>query len=676
MIERAKETPRLGGFLRAKQPEIIARWALAVRALPIARTLDRPRLVDHLPKILSLIADLVDEGPDSDGEGHDLPGKPPDLHAIERLDAGYDLGAVVTEYTILRQCVLELWEREWPRPTPTGELGVLNRAIDQAVILAVSRFTAARQRTLEALDRVSSVAVASGDLQGFLTRLLEVVRETTEAVDTVAILLKQEDGRLHLAASVGLAPELSRGFVQEIGEGFAGKIAAETKPLLLRDGSASPLLLNRGLRERGLRVLYGVPLVEGGEVVGVAHMGSQTAADFSEQDRLILRSMAGRATGLIVGHQLAAARAEGDERLRLAVEATGLGTWDENLATHMIQWSDRCRAIFGIDGDEPLSYETFLACLHPDDRRHANEAVQRALEPTSSGKFDIEFRVVRPDGTTRWVASRGRVGFDESDGVRKAARFTGTVLDITDSKKVQSDRELLVRDLDRAVKARDEFVAVLSHDLRNPIGAIALGADLLIQQLRDDQVRLRKRAQTIRTAAERAGRMIEDLLQEIALEGGQLELSKAPQDARGILAEVHDLFLPGALERGIQMRLAPSPGPLPVCCDRDAVLRALGNLVGNAKKFTPRGGRIDLRADLVDGGVRLSVSDTGPGISAEHRARLFERGFRGDRNEAGLGLGLSIAQRIVRAHGGTIGVESEPGKGSTFWFKLPLAAAA
>jgi signal transduction histidine kinase len=110
-----------------------------------------------------------------------------------------------------------------------------------------------------------------------------------------------------------------------------------------------------------------------------------------------------------------------------------------------------------------------------------------------------------------------------------------------------------------------------------------------------------------------------------------------------------------------------------VSCDHDAVLRVFGNLVGNAQKFTPPGGSITIGAELAGDAVKFSVSDTGPGIPAQDVSRLFQRGFRGERRGVGLGLGLAIARGIVKAHGGEIGVESEPGKGASFWFTLPVA---
>jgi signal transduction histidine kinase len=167
--------------------------------------------------------------------------------------------------------------------------------------------------------------------------------------------------------------------------------------------------------------------------------------------------------------------------------------------------------------------------------------------------------------------------------------------------------------------------------------------------------------------------MIEDLLAEIALEGGKVSFSMQAHDPRSLVSEVFESFQPGAQARQITLEQEVSEGLGPVLCDRDYVIRAFGNLVGNGEKFTPGGGTIVLRAEPVERAVKFSVTDTGVGISPEDRSRLFERGFRGVGGQPGLGLGLAIAKSIVEAHGGRVGVESEVGKGSTFWFTLPSA---
>ena len=167
--------------------------------------------------------------------------------------------------------------------------------------------------------------------------------------------------------------------------------------------------------------------------------------------------------------------------------------------------------------------------------------------------------------------------------------------------------------------------------------------------------------------------MIEGLLEEIALDGQAVSPSRTAEAPEALLADVVVLFESGAHEKGVTLTVESRPGLRSVSCDRDQILRVFGNLVGNAAKFTPPGGMVSLRAEQAGAAIRFSVSDNGPGIPPEQLPSVFDRGFRGQRQQTGLGLGLAIAKSIVEAHGGTIGVESQPGKGSTFWFTLPEA---
>ena len=362
-----------------------------------------------------------------------------------------------------------------------------------------------------------------------------------------------------------------------------------------------------------------------------------------------------------------------EERLRLAIEAGDLGTWDWNLATNEMTWSDRLSAMFGLPPNTVLSFDRGIEAVHPEDREEVARRIRAALDPDGKGEYVNVFRAVWPDGTIRWLLARGRVSFMEVAGARRAMRFPGTIIDITARKTAEDERERLVHDLDLAVKARDDFVAVLSHDLRNPIGAIAMGASLLARQLPDGMDAQRKRADALRRQAELAGRMIDELLEEIALERGAVPFSTEPIDVRDLAADVRDMFHSLAEERGISLTVDCCGGlDRPVRANRDYVLRAIGNIVGNAGKFTPPGGAIAIRFEPEGDALKISVTDTGPGIPAEQLDRVFERGYRAGQPGSGLGLGLAIVKGIAEAHGGTTAVESEMGKGTTFWFTLPM----
>jgi len=203
---------------------------------------------------------------------------------------------------VLRDCITRIWS-EHEEPRHVLEFRVLNQAIDRAVNASIERYTRARDRTLEALDRISNAALESPTLDDFLNRLLTVLVETTPAVETCTILLREGD-RLRVRASIGLDHEVRDRVTQAIGEGFAGTIAATRQPLGLSNAADDPIIRRPAIRAAGIRALYGVPLANGDEVIAVAHMGSRTANTFSKQDKRLFAAMANRATTAIFQHLL------------------------------------------------------------------------------------------------------------------------------------------------------------------------------------------------------------------------------------------------------------------------------------------------------------------------------------------------------------------------------------
>jgi len=314
-IEQSGAT--LAKFILSRRDQILALWEGAVRRLPTARELSRPVLLDSVPQLLDAIAKTIDE---RETGGSEMPPRIVERHALQRLDTGFDLAQVVAEYSLLRDAILELWERESLSLSETGSTRILHRAIDRSICLSIERFSDEQIRAARALDRIATASLESHDLDDLLRRLLIVLTETMPAVDTAAILLRTGDV-LRVRAAVGLQREVELGFSLRVGEGFAGKIAAERRPVLLRSAATDPLVKSPVLREKGIRALYGVPLIENGTVFGVAHIGSLTAHDFCEEDRRMADSMAARATAAIYQQML---RRDAEQRAAEAREAVRL----------------------------------------------------------------------------------------------------------------------------------------------------------------------------------------------------------------------------------------------------------------------------------------------------------------------------------------------------------------
>ena len=226
----------------------------------------------------------------------------------------------------------------------------------------------------------------------------------------------------------------------------------------------------------------------------------------------------------------------------------------------------------------------------------------------------------------------------------------------------------------RAIAARDELVAVVSHDLRNPLTTIVLGANLISAS--DVDPTLRKHVTAIGDAGNVMQALIDELLDVAKLESGHVELAARPCRVADLFGTIASLFQARAAGANVELAIEPA-GDLEIRADRARIVQVLQNLVGNAFKYTPSGGRIALAARRDGERVRFEVSDTGPGVAPEQRAHLFDRYWQGrPRGRGSLGLGLYICKRLVEAHDGEIGLTSEPGHGSTFWFTLPAGSPA
>jgi signal transduction histidine kinase len=224
-----------------------------------------------------------------------------------------------------------------------------------------------------------------------------------------------------------------------------------------------------------------------------------------------------------------------------------------------------------------------------------------------------------------------------------------------------------------AARSREQVLAVVAHDLRNPLATIKMTLTAL-EGATPDAETLRHRLSVIERASSRMENLIRDLVDATRIEHGGLELKISDERVESIAHETLEVFTPLARERGVALEADVAASAAVVACDRERVLQVLANLVGNALRFTPEGGRITLRAAEQDGHVRFEVGDTGPGIRAEDLPHIFEQYWNSDRK--GTGLGLFIAQSLVRAHGGALGVDTKPGSGARFYFSLPRQARA
>jgi len=254
--------------------------------------------------------------------------------------------------------------------------------------------------------------------------------------------------------------------------------------------------------------------------------------------------------------------------------------------------------------------------------------------------------------------------------MRKLANTLRTALEhrLLYARTIESERNA-----QRAIAAREQLVAVVSHDLKSPLATISLATGHLLDQLPAQETDVRRAVQRIGRSADRMGRLIRDLLDLARLEDGRLSIEPRSQGVTALLNDVVELFRAEAAAKSLRLeRHQVAPEAERACFDRERIVQVLANLVGNAVKFTPPGGQITLEAQRAGHEVILSVRDTGPGIPEDERDHVFDPYWQAKETaQLGTGLGLSIAKGLVELHGGRIWVAGEPGTGSTFSFSLP-----
>jgi len=301
--------------------------------------------------------------------------------------------------------------------------------------------------------------------------------------------------------------------------------------------------------------------------------------------------------------------------------------------------------------------------VHPDDLELARRHISNAIERKSM--FELEHRVLRADDSPGWTYSRAVPLLDERGEILE---WIGSASDISERKLA----ELKLRDIDRR---KDEFLAMLAHELRNPLAPISAAAELLL--LADfDKPRLRRTSEIIVRQVRHMTGLVDDLLDVSRVTRGLVELDKTALDLAQVVADAVEQSAPLAAARRQHLSIDIAPGDAPLSGDRKRLVQVFANLVHNAAKYTQEGGNIRIGAEMRDGVVLVTVADDGIGMDAQLVDRVFDlfaqASVTSDRSSGGLGLGLALVKNIVELHGGSVSCHSPgPGKGSTFTICLP-----
>jgi len=307
--------------------------------------------------------------------------------------------------------------------------------------------------------------------------------------------------------------------------------------------------------------------------------------------------------------------------------------------------------------------------LLEDTRQREDATIRPADQPLRPSDTVNEARACEDEALTEERA----VADDQLSGERAQQRRA--IAQLLKLEREETDERLLAERAhsDRTVASRDDFLAMVAHDVRGMLAVIAASTDLLMGMPAEGPAgeRTHTEARRIRRLIGQMNRLIGDLLDVVSMESGRLDVNASQEDATQLLAETMESFQVTADSRKLLMTSEAPNGPLPATYDRHRILQVLSNLVGNAIKFSEVGGIIELRLTPIVDGLEFTVRDSGRGIAADDIEAIFERFSQaGHADRRGLGLGLYIARSIVEAHAGRIWAVSELGKGSEFHFTI------
>jgi len=436
------------------------------------------------------------------------------------------------------------------------------------------------------------------------------------------------------------------------------------------------------LRKLAFHSMITVPMRYRGELLGALtlFMG-KSQRRFSEADIDFAGELVLLAAPVVVNVRLlekqrraeAALRAS-EERLRLATDASGIGIWDWDVQHNQVTWTDR---VYELHGLEPGSFggrvEDFMALVHPEDSPKVQRRIDEALH--GSDKYAAEFRILRPDGSIRWLVTHGHL-HRNSQG--KVVRMVGATIDVTDHVELLAAERAAKAEAQSASRAKDEFLAILGHELRNPLAPIVTALQLM--ELRGD-VTTRYEQAVIARQVDHLSCLVDDLLDISRISQGKVQLKLERIDVRAAIEKAIELASPLLEKHALAFDVALPPEPVHVLGDAVRLSQVFGNLLSNAAKFTPEQGHVRLEAKVEGNEIAITVRDTGIGIAPELLPHVFDLFVQGpqriDRQAGGLGLGLTIAKTLLSLHGGHISVQSAgPGTGSCFEVRLPLTVQA
>ncbi|MGO1120613.1 PAS domain-containing protein [Rhodovibrionaceae bacterium A322] len=457
------------------------------------------------------------------------------------------------------------------------------------------------------------------------------------------------------------------------GEGLPGRALETRRPIWIADVTQDNNFPRQPVAESiGIRGAMALPIVARGDVVAVMEFFSLERSSKGNADLQAALTHIGIQLGRVVERDSYSSKLKtSEERFATSQSFAAIGTWEWHIEPLKLYWSDGVAPLFGYEpGTLPATLKTFLGVIHPEDRSRTIKAIRACVRDGAA--YDIEHRIVWPDGSIHWVRERGDT---VRDSTGRALRMLGVVIDIDAMKAGETALAHAKEEAEKANHAKTEFLATMNHELRTPMNAIIGFGQLLTSNSREPLTETQLKCVThILNSGQHLLDLINQILSLSQIEAGHVALSMETVDLSSIAQESLSIVAPQASERTIDVKVSDLPKTL-IRADRVRLKQVLLNLLSNAIKYNRDGGLVDLTLTLDSGLAVLAIRDTGQGIPIERQAELFQPFNRlgaEDSDIEGTGIGLSITRKLVTLMDGTIDFSSQQGQGSTFTVSFPL----